>query len=106
MTKRNTKRQKCLFLYKERDEEMSENYKFFQNDKCEYFPCHKTNKPEDFNCLFCYCPLYALGPDCGGNYKYLENGIKSCEDCMFPHVKENYGKVNARFKDIVEVMKK
>ncbi len=39
---------------------MSENYKFFNHKNCEYFPCHKTNKPDEFNCLFCYCPLYAL----------------------------------------------
>jgi len=84
---------------------MSENYKFFQNTECEYFPCHKTGKKEDFNCLFCYCPLYTLGVNCGGNYKILENGIKSCEDCLFPHVKENYDKINSRFKDIVDVMK-
>ena len=35
-------------------------YSFFQHTQCEFFPCHKTAKPEDFNCLFCYCPLYAL----------------------------------------------
>ncbi len=23
--------------------------------------CHKNADPDDFNCLFCYCPLYALG---------------------------------------------
>ena len=40
-------------------------YTFFQHKECEFFPCHKTNKPEDFNCLFCYCPLYALGNQCG-----------------------------------------
>lgn len=45
---------------------MSEHYKFFQNRECEYFPCHKTNDPEHFNCLFCFCPLYALGERCGG----------------------------------------
>lgn len=84
---------------------MSENYKFFQHKECEYFPCHKTNSPEDFNCLFCYCPLYALGKDCGGNYKILESGIKSCEDCMFPHVKDNYSKVNSRFNDISKLVK-
>ena len=55
---------------------MSENYKFFSNDKCEYFPCHKVNNPENFNCLFCYCPLYALKENCGGNFKYTSNGIK------------------------------
>ena len=67
-----------------------ENYKFFQNKKCEYFPCHKVDNPEEFNCMFCFCPLYHLGKDCGGNYVYLENGIKSCENCTFPHKKNNY----------------
>ncbi|MBP8030977.1 MAG: metal-binding protein, partial [Acetobacterium sp.] len=37
------------------------NYKFFQHRDCEYFPCHQADDLEDFNCLFCYCPLYALG---------------------------------------------
>ena len=41
-------------------------YAFFQNTACENFPCHETKFPERFNCLFCYCPLYALGKDCGG----------------------------------------
>lgn len=43
---------------------MSEHYKFFQNKECEYFPCHKVKEAEDFNCLFCYCPLY-LKEECG-----------------------------------------
>ena len=64
---------------------MSENYKFFQNNKCEYFPCHKGIPEEDFNCLFCYCPLYTLGKNCGGNCEFLENGVKSCMNCGFPH---------------------
>ena len=42
-------------------EQNSRHYAFYQNTQCEYFPCHKTAHPEDFNCLFCYCPLYALG---------------------------------------------
>ena len=54
---------------------MSEHYKFFQNRECEYFPCHKTNDPEHFNCLFCFCPLYALGERCGGGLQYTESGI-------------------------------
>ena len=41
-------------------------YSFFQHTACEFFPCHETAHPEDFNCLFCYCPLYALGDRCGG----------------------------------------
>ena len=83
---------------------MSEHYKYFQNKECEYFPCHKTDHPENFNCLFCYCPLYMLGVECGGNYKILENGIKSCEDCLFPHQPENYEAINRRFLDICRKM--
>ena len=69
---------------------MSEYYKFFQNKKCEYFPCHKGIPEADFNCLFCYCPLYTLGKSCGGNCEYLKNGIKSCINCGFPHHRKNY----------------
>ncbi len=39
---------------------MSDNYKFFNHKECEFFPCHKTNNPNEFNCLFCYCPLMNL----------------------------------------------
>ena len=68
----------------------TENYKFFQHRECEFFPCHKTEDEENFNCLFCYCPLYALGENCGGNFKYTEDGIKDCSDCTFPHDPEHY----------------
>ena len=77
-----------------------ENYKFFQNKECEYFPCHKVGSTDDFNCLFCYCPLYALGEKCGGNFIYLENGVKSCENCTFPHKKGNYDLIIDRLKEI------
>ena len=60
------------------------HYSFFQNRDCEFFPCHTGVPEEEFNCLFCYCPLYALGETCGGNFVYLENGIKSCMSCSFP----------------------
>ena len=46
------------------------HYAFFQNRACEFFPCHKGADAENFNCLFCYCPLYALGRKCGGNFRY------------------------------------
>ena len=32
-------------------------YSFFCHKECEFFPCHETKDPENFNCLFCYCPL-------------------------------------------------
>ena len=61
-----------------------EHYKFYQNRECEYFPCHEGVAGEDFNCLFCYCPLYALGDQCGGSFEYLDNGIKDCSRCVGP----------------------
>ena len=83
-----------------------ENYKFYSHKDCEFFPCHQTNDPDNFNCLFCYCPLYALGENCGGNFKYTENGFKDCSRCMFPHVRENYEKIIDRYSDIIEIAKK
>ena len=64
--------------------------RFFENRDCPYFPCHEG--PEDFNCLFCYCPLYTR-EDCPGSPVYKEkNGkrIKVCTGCSFPHRPENY----------------
>ena len=84
----------------------TENYKFFQHRKCEFFPCHKTEDEENFNCLFCYCPLYALGENCGGNFKYTEDGIKDCSDCLVPHKKKNYEYIMNKFDEIVEVARK
>lgn len=79
---------------------------FFQNKDCEYFPCHKTRRPEDFNCLFCYCPLYALGESCGGKYEYLDNGIKSCEGCLLPHTRRSASYIASRFDEIAELTAK
>ena len=84
----------------------TENFKFFQHRQCEFFPCHETEDKENFNCLFCYCPLYALGEGCGGNFKITENGVKDCSDCMVPHKRGNYDYVCSRFKEIVELTKK
>ncbi|MDY5211322.1 cysteine-rich small domain-containing protein [Intestinibacter sp.] len=81
------------------------SYKFFSNTKCEYFPCHKTNDPENFNCLFCYCPLYALKDKCGGNFSYTEKGIKNCTNCTLPHQRKNYDYVIGKFKEIAEITK-
>ena len=84
----------------------TENYKFFQHRECEFFPCHKTEDEENFNCLFCYCPLYALGENCGGNFKYTEDGIKDCSDCLVPHKKKNYEYIMNKSDEIVEVARK
>lgn len=67
------------------------HFAFFQNTECEYFPCHKNIDKKDFNCLFCYCPLYLLGSTCGGKPVFLENGVKDCSNCLLPHHRRNYG---------------
>ena len=81
------------------------SYRYFQNRDCEFFPCHSSDG-EDFNCLFCYCPLYALGDRCGGNYRYLENGIKDCSACLLPHKAHSYDYICQRFSDIAELCRK
>lgn len=63
--------------------------KFFNNFNCEYFPCHKTDNPDNFNCIFCYCPLYTFD-NCGGSYNTLDNGIKDCSNCLIPHSENGY----------------
>ena len=82
---------------------MSEHYKFFQNRECEYFPCHVGADPERFNCLFCFCPLYALGERCGGAFCYTESGIKDCSACLRPHRAESYDGIVARFPELAEL---
>ena len=81
-------------------------YSFFQHTACEFFPCHKTDRPEDFNCLFCYCPLYALGERCGGNFAYTADGVKDCKGCLLPHRRENYAYVTGRFSELAALVKK
>ena len=82
------------------------NYDFFQNKACEYFPCHKNADPDSFSCLFCYCPLYALGEKCGGNYTYTENGIKDCSSCLLPHRRENYNMIMEKIPKIIDLAKR
>ena len=82
------------------------NYDFFQNRECEYFPCHPAADPESFSCLFCYCPLYALGENCGGNFTYTEKGFKDCSGCLRPHRRENYDAVTEQVAKICNMTKK
>lgn len=76
----------------------SNSYRFFQNRECEFFPCHKVQGENDFNCLFCYCPLY-LDDNCIGSPKYIITGrgqrIKDCSSCLVVHRPEMYDKVIA-----------
>lgn len=81
-------------------------YSFFSHKECEFFPCHKTVPPEDFNCLFCYCPLYALGTACGGNFSYTENGLKDCKACALPHRRRSYTYIIGRYGELSKLAKK
>ena len=74
-------------------------YKFFSNRECEYFPCHE-GVSGGFNCLFCYCPLYALGDKCGGDLTYLEDGTKDCSSCLIPHSAGGYDFIMSRWDDV------
>ena len=76
------------------------HYSFYQNRECEFFPCHKGADEQNFNCLFCYCPLYVLGKECGGSPQYTKQGIKDCTGCMLPHQREQYGYVTGQFSRI------
>lgn len=82
------------------------NYSFFCNEKCEFFPCHPSPDRREFNCLFCYCPLYALGDKCGGKYAYTDAGIKDCSGCTLPHHRNSYGYITDMFSKIAEMAKK
>lgn len=81
-------------------------YQFFQNRSCEYFPCHSGIDEDEFNCLLCYCPLYALAEHCGGNYCYTENGIKDCSQCLRPHCRGNYTAILSQMDKVIEIAKK
>lgn len=88
------------------DEWMGKHYAYYQNRECEFFPCHEGADAADFNCLFCWCPLYALGEGCGGNFRYLADGTKDCSACLLPHRRKNYGYVNDKFGAIRELAKR
>ena len=80
----------------------TENYKFFQNKKCEFFPCHKVANEDEFNRLFSFCPLYMLKDKCGGNFKY-SNGIKDCSDCIIPHSKNGYEFIMNKMEEVIKI---
>ena len=71
------------------------SHAFFCNTACRYYPCHEGI--EEINCLFCFCPLYAMA-HCPGTPSFIESGgktLKDCSACTFPHRAENYEAVLA-----------
>ncbi|MDY3282408.1 cysteine-rich small domain-containing protein [Dysosmobacter sp.] len=84
----------------------SSGFSFFQNRACPFFPCHPAADGEGFNCLFCYCPLYALGRSCGGDFRYTESGVKDCGGCVRPHVPGGYEYVLSRLDRLTDWMRR
>ncbi len=82
------------------------SYDFFQNKDCKYYPCHKGIDKEKFNCMFCYCPLYALKEKCGGHFVFTDNGIKDCSGCNIPHNRDNYEYMVEKAKLLIEFVRK
>ena len=68
------------------------DFSFFCNRDCQFFPCHEKADPENFNCMFCYCPLYALGRD--------------CSDCTLPHSEAGYAYITRNYEKILDHLRK
>ena len=77
------------------------SYKHFENRSCKYYPCHFEGQ----NCMFCYCPLYWLPIDCGGDYVFLEGGIKDCSKCSLPHGNNGWDKIQNKLQEAFKFLK-
>lgn len=79
---------------------MKNNYHFFTNKDCKYYPCHNIcMKTGNINCLFCFCPLYH-DDNCGGNYTYTNKNIKDCSSCTLPHTENAYSYIINKIRRI------
>lgn len=83
---------------------MKNNYNYYKNTECEYFPCHK-NAGENFNCMFCFCPLYPLGDKCGGDFEYIDGKVKNCSNCLIPHEENGYEHISKKLCEVSEIAK-
>lgn len=80
---------------------MKEDFNWTQNTGCRYFPCHSTVPVEEFNCLFCYCPLFFI--ECDGRYTLMDNGFKDCSKCTRNHDKDSWKFIVSRLRDKMTV---
>lgn len=80
--------------------EQSNSACYFSNRACAHFPCHEGADEADFNCLFCFCPLYPLGEACGGDFQLLPQGGKDCSACLYPHEVAHYPEVMQRLRSL------
>ena len=75
---------------------------FFTHKECESYPCHDVDGEGGFNCLFCFCPLYTVSGECGGDYTLTVDGIKDCSGCSLPHDKNSYAIIMQQLKELYE----
>ena len=60
------------------------HFAFYTNKECEYYPCHPVPEGTEFNCLFCYCPLYMLGRKCGGTSPIWKAASRTAASAWYP----------------------
>ena len=78
----------------------------FTHSECPYYPCHSIAEGVKFNCIFCYCPLYALGPNCGGDFCYLDDGTKDCSKCTIMHEgAKGFERVREKYPELEDLAK-
>ena len=46
------------------------------------------------------------GSHCGGNFVYLDSGVKDCSNCLVPHGRGSYSYVVKKFPELMELAKK
>lgn len=98
---------RLYFKYNVREgrDTVKSDFSHFKNTDCEYFPCHQK-EGEFFNCLFCYCPLYALGERCGGHFTYTPQGVKDCSHCLIPHSEGGYRYIMSKLGEVSKLAEK
>ena len=82
------------------------SFSHFTNKDCAFFPCHHAADKDSFNCLFCFCPLYALGEGCGGSFSYTPEGVKDCSSCLLPHEKGGYDYIRENIGRITDMARR
>jgi Zn-finger protein len=75
----------------------NKGFSFMSNTACEYFPCHENENTSEFNCIFCFCPLYCY-EDCGGSFSYTVDKHKDCSACTIPHGEGSYEIITERLR--------
>ena len=80
------------------------HFAFYTNKECEYYPCHPVPEGTSSTACSATARFYMLGRKCGGNFTYLESGVKDCSKCLVPHRRENYGFIADSFQKIAGEM--